>query len=67
MAVETVLDFERRARLSVIRQNLLTPVRSIVGYQEIIVEQAERLGLPELKGRGETLAYLLVPPGLSPG
>jgi len=48
MAVETVLDFERRARLSVIRQNLLTPVRSIVGYQEIIVEEAERLGLPEL-------------------
>src|SRR4051794_40038663 len=44
---DTALEFERRARLSVIRQNLLTPVRAIVGYQEIIVEEAERLELPE--------------------
>ncbi len=41
-------DFERRARLAVIWQDLVTPVRAIVGYQEIIVEQGERLDLGEL-------------------
>ena len=41
-------DFERRARLSMIWQDLVTPVRAIVGYQEIIVEEGRRLGLDDL-------------------
>lgn len=41
-------DFKRRARLSVIWQDLVTPVRAIVGYQEIIVEQGERLQLVDI-------------------
>ncbi|MBA3518801.1 MAG: response regulator [Rhizobiales bacterium] len=44
----TNLDFERRARLSVVWQDLVTPVRAIVGYQEIIVEDGLRLGLTDL-------------------
>jgi adenylate cyclase len=34
-------DFERRARLAVIRQDLVTPVRAILGYQEIIIEEGQ--------------------------
>ncbi len=40
--------FERRARLAVVWQDLITPVRAIVGYQEIIIEQARKLGLDEV-------------------
>lgn len=38
-------DFEKRARLALVWQDLVTPVGAILGYQEIIVEQAERLQL----------------------
>lgn len=41
-------DFERRARLSMVWQDLITPVRAIVGYQEIIVEEGRRLELTDL-------------------
>jgi len=41
-------DFRRRASLSVIWQDLVTPVRAILGYQEIIVEQGQRLQLEDL-------------------
>ena len=41
-------DFERRARLSVVWQDLVTPVRAIAEYQEIISEEGRRLGLTEL-------------------
>ena len=41
-------DFERRARLSVVWQDLVTPVRAIAEYQEIIIEEGRRLGLTEL-------------------
>jgi class 3 adenylate cyclase/CheY-like chemotaxis protein len=41
-------EFERRARLAAIWQDLVTPVRAIIGYQEIIVEVGERLDLGEL-------------------
>ena len=41
-------DFARRARLSMVWQDLVTPVRAIFGYQEIIVEEARRLGLADL-------------------
>ena len=41
-------DFAERARLAVIWQELVTPVRAIVGYQEIIVEQARRRDLDDL-------------------
>jgi class 3 adenylate cyclase/CheY-like chemotaxis protein len=37
-------DLERRMRL-VVWQDLVNPVRAIVGYQEIILEEAQRLGL----------------------
>ena len=40
--------FEHRARLAVLWQDLITPVRAITGYQELIVEQGRQLGLAEL-------------------
>src|SRR3546814_14933474 len=39
------LEFRRRARLADIRQKLSAPVGAILGYQEIIIEEAERIGL----------------------
>ncbi len=42
------IDFERRARLVVIWEDLVNPVRAIEGYQEIVLEQAQRLGLSHL-------------------
>ncbi len=44
----TDADFERRARLAVIWEDLINPVRSIVGYQEIILDEARRLGATDL-------------------
>jgi adenylate cyclase len=38
-------SFEQRARLAAVWQDLITPVRAISGYQEIIVDQGRRLGL----------------------
>jgi adenylate cyclase len=38
-------DFQRRASLAVIWQDLVTPVRAILGFQEIIVEEGQRLRL----------------------
>jgi class 3 adenylate cyclase len=40
--------FEQRARLSVVWQDLVTPVRAMAGYQELIVEQARALGLVDV-------------------
>lgn len=40
--------FEQRARLTLVWQDLVTPVRAIAGYQELIVEQARTLGLADL-------------------
>jgi class 3 adenylate cyclase len=40
--------FEQRARLTLVWQDLVTPVRAIAGYQELIVEQARSLGLGDL-------------------
>lgn len=40
-------DFLQRARLAHIRERLMAPARSILGYQQILLEDAERLGLPE--------------------
>lgn len=45
---EQEAGFRERARLSLVWQELATPVRAIVGYQEIIVEEGERLGLTDL-------------------
>ena len=36
-------EFERRASLAIIAQDLVTPVRAILGYQQIIVEEGRRL------------------------
>lgn len=47
-AGETDPDFERRAQLAVIWEDLINPVRSIVGYQEIILDEARRLGADDL-------------------
>jgi adenylate cyclase len=46
---ESVADanFERRARLALVWQDLVTPVRAIVGYQEIAIEEGQRLGLTD--------------------
>ncbi len=41
-------SFERRARLAAVWQDLVTPVRAITGYQEIIVEQRQKLGLDDI-------------------
>jgi adenylate cyclase len=41
--------FERRARLAVVWQDLVTPVRAIADYQEMIVEKGNRLGLIEVR------------------
>ncbi|MGF7160933.1 class 3 adenylate cyclase/CheY-like chemotaxis protein [Rhodoligotrophos appendicifer] len=44
-----VQDFERRARFAILWQDLITPVRAIVTYQEILVEEAQRLGLADIQ------------------
>ena len=41
-------EFGHRARLSALWQDLITPVRAIAGYQEIIVEQSQQLGLGDV-------------------
>ena len=41
-------DFKRRASLAIIWQDLVTPVRAILGYQEIIVEEAQRHQLDDV-------------------
>jgi adenylate cyclase len=41
-------EFRRRASLAIIWQDLVTPVRAIHGYQEIIVEEGQRLGLDDV-------------------
>jgi class 3 adenylate cyclase len=41
-------DLRERASLAVTWQDLVTPARAILGYQEIIVEEGERLGLHDL-------------------
>jgi adenylate cyclase len=41
-------EFKRRASLAVIWQDLVTPVRAILGYQEIIVEEGQRLQLDDV-------------------
>ena len=41
-------EFKRRASLAIIWQDLVTPVRAILGYQEIILEEAQRLRLEEV-------------------
>ena len=41
-------ELERRARLAVIWEDLINPVRAIVGYQEIVVDVARGLGLADL-------------------
>src|SRR3712207_2897444 len=46
-------ELGRRARLVMVAQDLVTPVRVILGYQEIIVEEGQRLGLEDV------LPYLL--------
>jgi adenylate cyclase len=38
-------DFERRAKLVVIWEDLINPVRAIQGYQELVLDQARRLDL----------------------
>ncbi len=48
MDAKTHADIERRARLAVIWEDLINPVRAIVGYQEIIVDEARRLGMADL-------------------
>ena len=44
----TNLDLERRARLALVWEDLVNPVRGIRGYQEIILEECRKLGLDEL-------------------
>src|SRR5262245_59214551 len=41
-------DRARRARLANMRQELLAPVTALVGYGELLTEQAERLDLVDL-------------------
>jgi adenylate cyclase len=41
-------DRERRARLANMRQELLAPVTALVGYGELLMEEAERLELVDL-------------------
>lgn len=43
-----IADRERRARLANMRQELLAPVTGLVGYGEILAEEAARLELGEL-------------------
>src|SRR5215467_13206153 len=38
-------EFKRRASLAIIWQDLVMPVRAILDYQEIIVEEGQRLRL----------------------
>ena len=40
--------FERRASLAITWQDLVMPVRTILGYQQIIVEEGQRLGLEDV-------------------
>ena len=48
VSTRTDADFTRRARLAAVRQSLVTPVRAILGYQEIIVEVGQRLKLNDV-------------------
>jgi adenylate cyclase len=50
MMTERALDWERqrRARLANMRQELLAPVTALVGYGELLTEEAERLELVDL-------------------
>ncbi|MDW6020413.1 adenylate/guanylate cyclase domain-containing protein [Mesorhizobium sp. BAC0120] len=41
-------EFKRRASLAIIWQDLVMPVRAILGYQEIIVEEGQRLRLDDV-------------------
>jgi adenylate cyclase len=43
-----IADRERRARLANMRQELLAPVTALVGYGELLSEEADRLELGEL-------------------
>jgi signal transduction histidine kinase len=43
-----IADRERRARLANMRQELLAPVTALVGYGELLREEADRLGIGEL-------------------
>jgi class 3 adenylate cyclase len=43
-----IADRERRARLANMRQELLAPVTALVGYGELLCEEADRLGIGEL-------------------
>jgi adenylate cyclase len=43
-----IADRERRARLANMRQELLAPVTGLVGYGELLTEEADRLELGEL-------------------
>ena len=47
-SAETEMDLKRRAALAAIWQDLVTPARAILGYQEIIVEEGERLRLEDI-------------------
>ena len=47
-STEADAEFKRRASLANIWQDLVTPVRAILGFQEIILEDAQRLGLEDL-------------------
>lgn len=44
----TDVDLKRRATLAALWQDLVTPARAILGYQEIIVEEGERLRLEDI-------------------
>ena len=48
VARETNLDLERRARLALVWEDLVNPVRGIRGYQEILLEECRKLDLDEL-------------------
>ena len=43
-----IADRERRARLANMRQELLAPVAALVGYGELLTEEADRLELGQL-------------------
>ena len=48
MTQHALPDFPQKARLAQMRERLIAPARSIVGYQEIIFEDAQRLGLTSM-------------------
>jgi len=43
-----IADRKRRARLANMRQELLAPVTALVGYGELLCEEADRLAIDEL-------------------